>query len=333
MCDCIKLASCSSLYSCIRNQDGMQEIRRALDVYEKQMLKKEAELAKKKELLNAERMEWAAERRGWEEEKERVKQTKLFEKVVTLDVGGTKYRTTVATLTKYPDSMLGVMFSGRHDLPQQEDGSYFIDRDGELFKYIIMYLRDHALCLSVFPTFSLSTLLQLKAEFEYLQLHSDEVNSIINTCRISGDPYHFDLCHLIQSPAQMKVHFGTMLGQQVVSSTVNVKLEYSGVQINCSHQGSGNVIKVNGKYNGKCEEVLFRGSIELTNCNLSGARFVKCSFQGSASFEGCVMLDTVFDQVEGLVSKQVHFTPWQVTQAKFEPELLRALQEAGCIYD
>ena len=310
MCDCIKLASCSSLYSCIRNQDGMQEIRRALDVYEKQMLKKEAELTKKKELLNTE--------------------------VVTLDVGGTKYRTTVATLTKYPDSILGIMFSGRHDLPQQEDGSYFIDRDGELFKYIIKYLRNRTLCLSVFPTFSLSTLLELKAEFEYFQLHSDEVNSIINTCRIPDDPYHFDMRRLIQGSAQASVQssFGPGLsGQQVASLTVNVRLEYSGVQISCKHQGSGNVIKVNGKYNGKCEGVLFRGSVELTNCNLSGARFVKCSFQGSASFEGCVMLDTVFDQVEGLVSKQVHFTPWQVTQAKFEPELLRALQEAGCIYD
>ena len=58
-------------------------------------------------------------------------------------MGGTKYRTTLSTLTKYPNSMLGVMFSGRHDLPQQEDGSYFIDRDGgEGFSYLMSYLRD-----------------------------------------------------------------------------------------------------------------------------------------------------------------------------------------------
>ena len=35
------------------------------------------------------------------------------------------------------------MFSGRHNLPQQEDGSYFIDRDGgEGFSYLMSYLRD-----------------------------------------------------------------------------------------------------------------------------------------------------------------------------------------------
>ena len=105
-------------------------------------VKKHEELQRKFDILEA-------ERRNWEEERERVKQTTMFDKVVTLDVGGgggTKYRATLSTLTKYPDSMLGVMFSGRHDLPQQEDGSYFIDRHGEPFQYILMYLRDRDIC-------------------------------------------------------------------------------------------------------------------------------------------------------------------------------------------
>ena len=281
------------------------------------MSKKEAELAKRKELLNA-------ETRDWEAEKKRVKQTTLFDKVVTLDVGGTKYRTTLSTLTKYPDSMLGVMFSGRHDLPQQEDGSYFIDRDGEVFKHILMYLRDRNICLSLFPTFSDTTLIQIKAEFEYFQLHPDVVSSIINTCRIPDYPCHFDIKHSMQA-------FSTT----AKSSPVRVQLEYSGSQFDCTQPTypNRNVIKVNGKFNGRCEEIILKGTVELTNCNLSGACFVKCSFQGPTSFEGCVMLNTVFHQVEGLVSKQVHFTPWQIAQAKFEPDLLRALQEAGCIYD
>ena len=296
----------------------MQEIRRALNVYEEQMAKKEAELVKKQELLKAERRDWEADRRDWEKEKERVKQTRVFEKVVTLDVGGTKYRTTLSTLTKYPDSMLGAMFSGRHDLPQQEDGSYFIDRDGEMFKYIILYLRDHTLCLSVVPTFSVATLLQLKAEFEYFQLYPD-VGNIINTCRAVNS---FQL----NKPRSMQ------RSGHVISST-NVQLEYSGLQICCSQYFSENFKEVNGNCKGHYDGVMFNGAVVLTNCNLSGTCFRKCSFRGSTSFEGCVMLDTVFDQVEGLVSKQVHFTPWQVAQAIFEPDLLRALQEAGCIYD
>ena len=299
----------------------MQEVIRALKVYEEQMSKKEAELAKRKELLNA-------ETRDWEAEKERVKQTTVFDKVVTLDVGGTKYRATLSTLTKYPDSMLGAMFSGRHNLPQQEDGSYFIDRDGEVFKHILMYLRDRNLCLSLFPAFSDTTLIQIKAEFEYFQLHPDVVSSIINTCRIPDYPCKFDIKQLMKASMQAS-------GASAKSSSVCVQLEYSGSQFDCTQPSytSENVIQVNGKFNGSCDGIILKGTVELTNCNLSGACFVKCSFQGPTRFEGCVMLNTVFHQVEGLVCKKVHFTPWQIAQAKFEPDLLRALQEAGCIYD
>ena len=37
--------------------------------------------------------------------------------------------------------MLHVMFSGRFDTKPSEDGSYFIDRDGTHFRYILNYLR------------------------------------------------------------------------------------------------------------------------------------------------------------------------------------------------
>ena len=38
-------------------------------------------------------------------------------------------------------SMLHAMFSGRFDTKAGEDGSYFIDRDGTQFRYILNYLR------------------------------------------------------------------------------------------------------------------------------------------------------------------------------------------------
>ena len=56
---------------------------------------------------------------------------------IVLDVGGMHYSASRSTLTKYPESMLGVMFSGRHDLEtmQCKDGSFFIDRDGTHFRH------------------------------------------------------------------------------------------------------------------------------------------------------------------------------------------------------
>ena len=58
-----------------------------------------------------------------------------FDRAVKLNVGGKIYKTTLETLRKDPDSMLSVMFSGRHELKTDaEDGAYFIDRDGKLFR-------------------------------------------------------------------------------------------------------------------------------------------------------------------------------------------------------
>ncbi len=64
--------------------------------------------------------------------------------VVKLNVGGARFETSRAVLTKVEDSMLGRMF-GRCDAMLQsdpEDGSIFIDRDGERFRVILDFLRD-----------------------------------------------------------------------------------------------------------------------------------------------------------------------------------------------
>lgn len=62
---------------------------------------------------------------------------------VKLNVGGIKYETTLTTLSvEGDDSMLGAMFSGRHELHPNDDGEIFIDRDGTHFGYILNMLRD-----------------------------------------------------------------------------------------------------------------------------------------------------------------------------------------------
>jgi nitrate/nitrite-specific signal transduction histidine kinase len=71
---------------------------------------------------------------------------------VKLDVGGVHFTTSVTTLMTEPDSMLAAMFSGRHELEKDDDGRVFIDRDGELFKYVLQFLRDGELDVSQLPT-------------------------------------------------------------------------------------------------------------------------------------------------------------------------------------
>jgi len=65
----------------------------------------------------------------------------MSSEVVNLNVGGIKYSTTRETLCKYPESMLGTVFSENKPYEVDKDGCYFIDRDGEIFRYVLQYLR------------------------------------------------------------------------------------------------------------------------------------------------------------------------------------------------
>ncbi|XP_049602955.1 BTB/POZ domain-containing protein KCTD16 [Syngnathus scovelli] len=90
--------------------------------------------------------------------------------VIELNVGGQVYYTRHATLTAFPNSLLGKLFSNKkdssNDLSRDFRGRYFIDRDGFLFRYVLDYLRDRQVVLpDHFPERG-----RLKREAEYFQL-------------------------------------------------------------------------------------------------------------------------------------------------------------------
>ena len=60
--------------------------------------------------------------------------------VLSLNVGGRLFTTYKATLLQYPDSMLAAMLDGSYTACQVS-GSVFIDRDPELFDYVLDFLR------------------------------------------------------------------------------------------------------------------------------------------------------------------------------------------------
>lgn len=67
--------------------------------------------------------------------------------IIDINVGGHVYTTSLASLTRYPDSMLGVMFSGRRPVAKDSRGCFFIDRDGPMFRYVLNFLRSSKLNL------------------------------------------------------------------------------------------------------------------------------------------------------------------------------------------
>jgi hypothetical protein len=95
---------------------------------------------------------------------------------VRLNVGGTKFETSRSTLTRYPDSMLGVMFSGREGIqvPLDDEGCVFIDRDGTHFRAILNFLRSGTLALP--EDKAEERLLWIELRYYMLEAHvSDEV--------------------------------------------------------------------------------------------------------------------------------------------------------------
>ena len=89
-----------------------------------------------------------------------------FSSTVNLNVGGHHFTTSIHTLTKDPKSMLAAMFSGRFEMKPSKDGSFFIDRDGTYFRFILNYLRDGKLSLPEGSTF----LEEIATEAEFYQI-------------------------------------------------------------------------------------------------------------------------------------------------------------------
>lgn len=66
----------------------------------------------------------------------------IFSEIVDINVGGVLYTTTIPTLTKYEDSMLASMFGAFWKASSSmHNGHYFIDREGDMFKYVLNFLR------------------------------------------------------------------------------------------------------------------------------------------------------------------------------------------------
>lgn len=66
-----------------------------------------------------------------------------FPSVIELDVGGVFDTAPLFVLRKMPGTLLDLLFSGEYKMaPDPRTNRYFIDRNGELFKYILDFLRD-----------------------------------------------------------------------------------------------------------------------------------------------------------------------------------------------
>jgi hypothetical protein len=87
---------------------------------------------------------------------------------VELNIGGYRFQTSVQTLRRIPHTFFDAYFSGRYAQDVCDDGSIFVDRDGEHFGHVLEYMRDGVVSVAepgARP--SVSLLRALKGEFGF----------------------------------------------------------------------------------------------------------------------------------------------------------------------
>ncbi|PRP79313.1 K+ channel tetramerization domain-containing protein [Planoprotostelium fungivorum] len=113
----------------------------SFEILKDQMETLQHTLTKTMRSIEADKEELMAMERAWNDLREKVKQDVERQKdVIKFNVGGTTIETTKETLQRVPDTYFTAMLSELHRY-QSQDGYYFIDRDPEMFKIIISYLR------------------------------------------------------------------------------------------------------------------------------------------------------------------------------------------------
>jgi hypothetical protein len=87
---------------------------------------------------------------------------------VELNIGGHCFQTSVQTLRRLPHTFFDAYFSGRYAQDVCNNGSIFVDRDGEHFGHVLEYMRDGVVSVAEAGAHpSVSLLRALKREFGY----------------------------------------------------------------------------------------------------------------------------------------------------------------------
>jgi N-acetylneuraminic acid mutarotase len=96
---------------------------------------------------------------------------------VELNIGGHRFVTSVQTMRRVPHTFFDAYFSGRYALDVCNDGSIFVDRDGEHFGHVLEYMRDGFVSVAeagARPSVSLLRALKREFGFYCIELCADQ---------------------------------------------------------------------------------------------------------------------------------------------------------------
>ena len=225
---------------------------------------------------------------------------------IKLDVGGKRFTTSLSTLTREQDSMLAVMFNGRHELTSNSKGAYFIDRDGTHFRYVLNFLRDGEVCL---PS-DHGVLVELLREADYYQLSrlSKAIERFLNAPTVSEKMARQVLC-ITDIDSMHYFSDGTHSTQFTVSLAQCERASFNNKLII-------DVCFSNISFDETCS---FRGSI------LRNVHFSQCYFGDTVDFTGAELYDVSFQCCGGIKPEKFIFTGVKRTRVDFDPGVAEKL--------
>jgi uncharacterized protein YjbI with pentapeptide repeats len=118
---------------------------------------------------------------------------------IVLNVGGVEYATSRSTMMKYPNSMLGAMFSGRYKAVLDPSGRHFIDRDGPPFRHVLNYLRTDS--ISTVDVTNIAALNELYQEAVYYQI--DPLVQLLQVFLAKADASEHSTLHEYRSRSRL----------------------------------------------------------------------------------------------------------------------------------
>uniref|UniRef100_A0A1A8V8R9 Potassium channel tetramerisation domain containing 15b n=1 Tax=Nothobranchius furzeri TaxID=105023 RepID=A0A1A8V8R9_NOTFU len=134
---------------------------------------------------------------------------------VHIDVGGHMYTSSLATLTKYPESRIGRLFDGSEPVVLDSlKQHYFIDRDGLMFRHVLNFLRTSKLLIP--DDFTEYALLYEEATFFQLAPLQAELQ------RKRNEQQHQETCPQCEC---VVLHVAPELGEKISVSSQRVVLE------------------------------------------------------------------------------------------------------------
>ena len=289
-----------------------QEHERALEV-KKQRLREEVEQAKQnhQSMMCWQKEKLQQEIKAFEELKSEAKDSALAviggrDEVVTVEVGGERFRTNLSTLARYPDSnLLQLVVRVLKDYNKEKDKPkhIFIDRDSKHFKLILNFLRqgEEVLRGSSLRGADQHTLHDILCEVRYYQL--PELERLIQRQMITLDK-PIDLQHLITNERCFSsVRAGTTPAPKYTTTKAILLKEKNLTGITF-------------------DRVHFKHSTSFEGSVLARATFKECVFEAAINFTNADLFRASFDHCEGLcLGDRILLYGTNMTGVTFNPPL------------